>query len=224
MGNPVKNHPKESLHNFNRRQKLKSCNFAAGSLKIHKAQTLWERTKWRKWKWVFPGRWNHAPKDRISIKLSCSPGNNSALPSEHLIHSHSASQAFPRNTGLFQQSPTLPQLYFHWSKQPLIWAVGQQRPNSENLERKQRYITFPNVLIEFSPLFKTNPVPSVPSRSCSYWPIKKMCNPCSRGTGDSLVLVACLEKNTSTTDPLRCSWSFTHESLKANWDMVTSPF
>lgn len=41
MGRPVKeSHPKESLNNLNRKQKLKSYNFAAGSLKISKAQTL----------------------------------------------------------------------------------------------------------------------------------------------------------------------------------------
>lgn len=44
MGKPVKeSHPKESLYNFNRRQKLKSYHFAAESLKIPK--THYEKGK-----------------------------------------------------------------------------------------------------------------------------------------------------------------------------------
>lgn len=64
-----------------------------------------------------------------------------------------------------------------------------------------------------------------PSSTCAApGPSEKMCKPCSTGTGDSLVLAVRLEKNISTTDPLRCSWSFIHRSLKASWDMAASPF
>lgn len=51
MGKPAKeSHPKESLYNFNRRQKLKSCNFAAGSLKIPKSTNIMRKGKREKWK------------------------------------------------------------------------------------------------------------------------------------------------------------------------------
>lgn len=115
MGKAVKeSHPKQSLNNSNRKQKLKSCNFAAGSLKIPKAQTLWERTKEKNGNEFFLG--DEIMLQNTELAWSYHAVQEKILPSPQrtVIHSHSASQAFPRSTGLFQESQTLPQLYFDW--------------------------------------------------------------------------------------------------------------
>lgn len=111
MGKSVReSHPKESLYIFNRRQKLKSCHFAAESLKIPKAQTSWERTKGKNGNKHFLG--DEIMLQNTELAQSSRAAQGTILPSPHC---HSTSQALPRSTGLFQYSQTLGQLYFHWS-------------------------------------------------------------------------------------------------------------
>lgn len=172
--------------------------------------------KREKWKRVFPGRWNHAPWPRSSIKLSCGQGNNSVQPSHHYDSFPFSIPSISKEHRALSVEPNIPPTLF-----PLELTTTDLSSRTAMskfwkawtwLGGKQRDITFTNVLTEFSPLFKTHPAPPVPCRSCSYLHIRKRRGvPTAQGQGTALAWLYVLKKTIQPQIQLRYFWSFIYE-------------